>query len=637
MKKLLSSVLSLALAALSAQPAFASFKSVAVTPSMGASAPVLTVPTLPAPTLGAQQAVAIPSIVTPQTAIGAAPALQNLAVQTAPEAKAPEAALANTYDRAHAANPGENGPVSANMSAPTGSSPSGLQPSSPNNSQRQPDGPRRPFNSQRGAANVKVIGIIAGAVLAVALIIGLIIHHGNQKDKLWSNSPAAAEVVQVEKARRANDAETLFKIAGEAQKRAADRAEKIADAKSRRSDKVDGRSIDEEQSLKAFDELAAARATLNANEVSSDANRRVGKVRPETWNGKLNELESEAKATGFEGRIGNELDSLQGEIGVENKSLSEIGGKLADFEKQVPSFGGAALKEQRQKAQADLAAFQKEVTGEFDQHSAKMGAVRGRIYDRLQQGNAEFRQVASRRDALAKLEAGPATTAADRASSVETELRNVADKLKIRDDANKEAVRLSDEAKTHDAEAKRLERAEVKVPVKDPQTGQQARDANGNLLWTIEIQDLSGPEKEKAAQARRDAQAKLDEARNAAIAARDAAVRAGRDRDDLVRDADLLRNDETLKGLRVASVPSSVPGVSVYVVWRWVDLDRQDADFFLEVITYDQANELRAKFSTVKGGFDETKRAVGEARGAQDSWLSKKVTDELERQKKSGF
>lgn len=643
MKRLIAAFLSLSLASLSAEPAFAASRSLStpsaapvVSANVKLSVPgVFAAPTLPAVSIPAAPQVGAPVLTRAERA-GIEGVLRQIAAETAPEAKAPEAAL----DRAYTGSEAQGAPT-VSAASPSGGSGGGsgsnLAPSSPNSA---PQGSRVPsarsrMTSQRGAANVKVIAAIAGAVLVVALVIGLFIHRGNQKDKLWADSPAAAAVVQVETARRANDAETLFKIAAESRQRAAARAEKIADARTRRLEKVGERSIAQEETLLAFDNLAAARAELNANEVSNDPARRIGKERPATWTSRLNELEADAKTTGFEGRIGTSLDSLAAEVSGENKAVAGLSQDVATFEQTVPSLGGAALKEQREKARADVAGFQGEINAESGEHGSKLNAVRGRIYSRLEAGSAEFRDRSARRSALSTLESGTAATAATRAASVETELRAMADKIKVRDEALKASVTLTDEAKAADAEARRLERAEVKVPVKNPD-GTQATDANGSLLWTIEIQDLSGPKKQEAAEKRRLAQAKLDEAHNAAIAARDAAVRAGRDRDELVRQAQLLADDQTLKLEKLAS-PTQIPGVSVYVVWRWVDLDRQSVEFFYATLTYDQANELRAKFSATKGSFDEAKRAIGAARDAQANWLNGKVTEELERQKKAGW
>ena len=108
--------------------------------------------------------------------------------------------------------------------------------------------------------------------------------------------------------------------------------------------------------------------------------------------------------------------------------------------------------------------------------------------------------------------------------------------------------------------------------------------------------------------------------------------------DELVRQAELLRGDETLQKEKLDSkIPTNIPGVSVYNGWTWVRLDMQDSDFFYGTLTYDQANELRAKFSGVKGPIDETKKAIEAARDEQNLKIQKQIDEELARQKKSGF
>lgn len=290
-------------------------------PALPAAAPALAAPSLSAPALASVPlaAEAAPAASAPAMQKAAAlPGLQTLAARTSaakPGSAEAGAALNKGFDLSNAGSdsaqtPAVSGAESTGASSLAPAAPSARRASSSSRIERR-------IGSDGGAVNTKLIAIIGGVVLAVAIAIGALVHHGAKQDAFWKDSKAAADIVAVERATRAGDAEPLYKLAHDARARQAQEREAVADAKSRHADKIGSQSVSEVEKLAAFDGLAAARAELAANEVSKDPARRLGGTLTADWQSKLAALDAQAKSSSFEGQVGRELDRLASEVSKE--------------------------------------------------------------------------------------------------------------------------------------------------------------------------------------------------------------------------------------------------------------------------------------------------------------------------------
>jgi hypothetical protein len=552
----------------------------------------------------------------------ALPALQKLSAETGaakPGSVESAASLDRHFDAA--GSNGKNGSDAPSVLGTVSGASSSLSPSGASSpSPRATPPPRSPRDGQRGAVNVKLIAIIGGVVLAVAILVGALLHSGHKQDAFWKDSKASTDVVAVETARRAGDAESLFKIAAEARKRQAQETEQVADAKSRHQDKIGAQSVSDVEKLAAFDGMAAARAELGANDVSKDAARRMGGRLTSEWQAKLGTLDAEARAAGFEGKVARELDVLGTEVAGERAADARLQADVSAFSDKLPTLGGGLLKEQAQKARGELSAFESnELNAEAALQAQEAGAVRGRLYARLSSGSSEFKSHADRRDALASLADGSLKSAVELSESLDNDLRDMSTHLASKTTHLKEASRWDDEAQ-------RLQRVEVKDQAKDAQ-GNVMHDAAGNIVYTVHYEDQSGPARDNARRERDAARSEADQARGLGVSADRSAVALRTLVVTLRRDPLVAR-----EGLQ-ASVPATVPGIRVYIGYDWYDVGSADVDFFLNQLTEQQANEVRARFGGVVEPLRQAQSEVNGRRSSESGWLDKRVDDELAREK----
>jgi hypothetical protein len=604
-------------AALPALPVLpAAVAPLAVEAASAASAPAI-------PKAGAAAAPQAPAASSAKAA--ALPGLQKLAAQTSsakPGSAEAGAALDRNFDLSNAGSASDAAsPVSGSESPRA----SGLAPSAPSARRAGVSRIERRLGSDGGAVNVKLIAIIGGVVLALAVAIGALVHHGQKQDAFWKGSKAAADIVSVERAKRAGDAEALFTLAREARARQAQEREQVADAKARHAETIGSQKVSEVETLAAFDGLAAARAELGANEVSKDAARRLGGKLPSDWQGKIGSLDAQAKSSGYEGAVARELDQLSAEVTKERAADGALQGDLRAFDDKVPGIAGGLLKEQSRAARAELSKFEsEELNAESNLHASELSAVRGRVYARLASGSAEFKSHADRRDALSAAADGSLKSAVELAQGIDDNLRDMSRHLANKTAALKDADKLENEAA-------QLTHVAVYVQAKDAQ-GNPMVDGQGRPVQVLDhYEDQSQPKRDAA-------RAKRDEARSEADQARGLAVSADRSAVALRTLIVALRRDGTLEKEGLSSaLPSRVPDVRVYIGYDWYDIGSADLEFFLNQLTEEQANEVRSRFGGVVEPLKQARSELSSRSAAEGRWLDSRVSDELQREKSRDF
>lgn len=599
-----------------AQPVFAASRSLSAPAAPLAALPAL--PALQAPVITPAQAAAV------KTPLAALPQLSVTVAEVAAAQPGSAQAAASLDRHFEAAQPKASVSETSVTGSLSAAAPSTLSPATSSTPAARP-APRAVRSSDGGAVNAKVLAIVGAVVVTIAIVVGMFIHNGKKQDEFWKSSKASADVVLVEKARRSGDAETLLKIAAEARKRQAAEKEQVADAKARHSDTVDGKKVSDVEKLAAFDGMVAARAELGANELGKDASKRIGGRRPEEWKQEIGLLDAEAKAAKFDGAVGRQLEKLQLEVARETAAGDQAQADLAAFDAKVPGIGGGLLKEQSRLAGGELQKFRAdEVGAEAALYNAELAAVRGRIYDRLAAGSAEFRGHGERRDALTAVESGTLKSAVELAKSLDNDLRDMTQHL-----ANKTA-RLKNAEKLL-AEAEQLTHVPIYVQAKDAQ-GNPMVDGQGRPVMVLDrYEDQSGPKRDAARAERDAARSEADQARGLAISADRGAVALR----TLVA---TLRRDGTLEreGL-IGQIPEKVPSIRVYIGYDWYDVGSADLEFFLNQLTEQQANEIRARFNGTLGGLEQARAEVQKRASAESDWLSRRVTDELQREKARDF
>lgn len=584
-------------------------------------------PQAAAPAAFREAAAALPEAAPAAGRPAARAALTNLAAEVGPKASAPRAAMARTYDEAapapetaqpvETASPARDtwyrGPARLDTwyrGPARQARPSVLR-------RLMPQAPMSSVSSQAGSANVGLIAAIGGVVLAVALTIGLLIHHGQKQDAFWTQSKANADIVQVERAQRAGDAQTLYAIAAQAQARQAAEREQVAEAQDQHADKIGTQSVSDVRKLEAFDGMVAARAALAANEISHDSSKRLGAVRPEDWKAKLDAADAQARAAGSEGQLATQVDALGAEVNQERSADAALQADLQAFSGVVPSLGAGRLKEQRDALSGELSQFENgEIAQESALHDQEVSAMRGRIFSRLEQGNAAFKAHADHQAALAAVADGSLKSAVELAQGIDDNLRDMSAHL-----ANK-AQYLKD-ADDLETQAGQLTHVPIYVQAKDAQ-GNLMFDGQGRPVQVLDhYEDQSQPKLDAAKSKRDQARSEADEARGLAISAARSAVALRTLLGSLRQDPALQRED------LASQLPSKVPDVRVYIDDDWYDIGSADLDFFLNQMTQQQADDVRARFGGVVGPLEQARATAQSRAEAESQWLNQRVDQEL--------
>lgn len=498
---------------------------------------------------------------------------------------------------------------SAVTATEAGTHASGLKPSSP--AERQAESSTVPGkdlsrNSKPGRSSW--IRIAAGFLMAAVILV--ITSCGKSKSDLWESSKSNQDIVAIEKARRAGDAETLIRIAREARTRQARSKELVADAKSRGSKTVNNATKDDvktAQAYEAFDGLVGARGETNGNAVSRDPQQRIGEELPATWQERIAAAEAEARRSGFEGALALQLEALRSELGRENAAAGRIEGDIKSFDEQVPFLFGGRLKEQSAKAQQDLDEFKNtELTPEEALYQAAAASMRQRVSARLAQKSQEFQGHLSRMDRLAGLAEGQLKSAAELARAIDDDLRDM-------------AVHRHNEAYNL-LMASQNERVAVRKPAFD-RHGNPVYDAKGNRVYRTVYEDQSGPYRALAA--------------SEASAAQASAAGAKRGLEILRGMIASLHRDSAIQaeGLGPA-LPSGTNGTQIDpghgpIFDFWAD---STWAFFSNQFSEAQASEARARFGGVVEPLNRVEQEVARRRGAEAGWLQEQIEREIDRQ-----
>ncbi len=460
---------------------------------------------------------------------------------------------------------------------------SALKPSaaaSSDDSSRVPS-PRSP---RSGKINVKLLAIIGGAVIVIGLIIGLLVHNGSAKNKVWEQSRAAQEVVKIESAIRSGDAETLFKIEAEARSR--QKTSQDADAAKAKT-------------LDAFDGLVALRGGTTGNAASTKPEQRPGGQLFTTWKNRLADAEAQAKQSGTIAPLARALSDLRAEIAKENTVAGVYAQDLRKFQAEVPVIGGA-MGEQASKATTELGAFRFEAASEQGLHDQYYAAMRQIVADRLAATSSDFRASLERADRLSTLAAGTLSTLDDLADKVDNDFKTMAAERRAQKDNAAEAGR-------HTAD-----------PVLDA-AGKPTYDSAGKAI----TQDNSQTWKDKAAQNAANAQA--------------AAASAKANIEAFNRDVKTLRGDRAMESESLdKSLPKSADvgnpdwehGIHRDLLEPW-QLGNASTDF-----TEAEANDARARFGTAKGAVTSVQQTVDQRKKELKAAIDKAIDDEVARESK---
>lgn len=574
-------------APLAAAPSFAA-------PGALLPAPALSSPVLPAALTAAPIASAVP-VAAPVAAAPVAAAAPAARAVLAPmsQAAAKSADLAPFYSGSKAASSASEA-VSAGAGAP--SLGSGLAPASGIEPNRPAKSPAFAPSRQRGSSHVVVL-VIVGIVAAAAIAVGVIWHNGQSKNDLWQNSKSNQDIVAVEKARRAGDAEALFTIGKDARVRQKDMNEKIADAKSRGDKKVDDKTGDNLKTagaLATFDGLAGMRAEENANALSKDAARRAGGELPSAWQERVAALDAAARASGDEGSLALELKALRGDLSRDEATASRFASDIKDFDASVPGLFGGRLKDMEKKAEADLAEFNaSEVAPERALLAQYDGAMRARVSAKLAAQSPEYQSHLAHLDRLSDASQSVAP-ALELAQQVDKDLRDMASHEHARQ-ANLLFASQNENVRVDDV------------------------DNHGNVVG-YHFEDHSSTYKALAASEGAEARASAASAQ-AGIKALHAILPG-------------LRRDKTLsdEGLTFAlpAPPTQQVGQSGSVFFDfWIPASW---NLFGSVFTESQAGQARASFAPVLGSLQQVSAEISSRKSGEAGWVNKAVDRDLDRQ-----
>lgn len=475
-----------------------------------------------------------------------------------------------------------------------------LAPTRETSSPRSSSISRSSFNRQAGKVNTALL-VVIGVVAAIAIAIGAIWHHSNQKNEAWNSSKSNQAIVEIEKARRANDGETLYRIGTESRDRQKRMDERIADAKSRGGKKVDdktGDSLKDAEFYSAADGLAGARAEMNHNAVSQDAAKRIGERTPADWKKTLTEEENYAKATKYEGNLAKVLAAMRAELGREDARDQGLRGDVARFGQQVPGMFKGRLGDMQKKGDADVKEFEStEVQPEHAMYDQFNGAMRERVSQKLAAGSAEYQKH------LAHLQ----------------QLSDANEQLKPAIELSQQVDRDLKEMLDHEhnrAFNLMLAAQNENVLVED-------RDQNGNITGH-HYEDHSGTYKALAASEGAAARASASSAQ--------AGVKA------LHAILPLLRKNKTLQDEGLASLIPQDPRTNIqsngsvffdfWIPATW--------NLFGTMFTESQAGQARAAFAPILAQLQGAQQLVGERQGQENGWVNQAIDQDLNRQIKQG-
>jgi hypothetical protein len=536
-------------------------------------------------------------------------AMATLNVMTGEVAKAQEAgqpaALSGILDRymdgSNGVSPASDLGVSGSFSA----APSSLAPASKSAaSAARTVQARKDFGgSAVDRTKITVAAVIGGIVLIVGIIVGVMWHNANEKNKEWNDSKSNQDIVLIEKSRRAADSgdksaeDTLYKVGVEARARQGRMKEGIDDAKSKGDKNVENKTGDDlkkAEFFRAADGLVGARAEINHNAVSQDASKRIGKQLPAAWASKLAEEDRYAQDTRFEGNLALALQELNGELKAEQAKGEGLKQDLADFDRQVPNHFKGRLGDMSKKGQADLREYQtKELDAENATFAKHNDAMRARVKAKLADGSAEFK---THQDHLKRL----------------SDARDVL----------KPAVEIAAEADKQLEEMARYERDRV---------ANLALAAQNERVW-VEDRDDQGRPAGGHYEDRSDMYKKF--AAEAGAKARAAAAGAQGSLKALKTILPLLRTNGTLKEEGLASLIPVDPKTrvdqrgSVFFDF-WMDASWT---LFFESWNESAANQARGAFGPIKGQLDGAYTLIGERESEERSWVNGSVDAELKAQ-----
>ncbi|MBI4345560.1 MAG: hypothetical protein HY553_01815 [Elusimicrobia bacterium] len=439
------------------------------------------------------------------------------------------------------------------------------------------------------------VGVTIAVVIAAVL--GGFYKYSSQLNEFWVMSKSAAQVEQIDEARREGDAPKLLEIAKSSHERGDRMETRIATAEKAGAKRVENRTNDSVRDAKrylAFDRVVETRAELNHNAVTKDENTRIGKTAPDAWRARVGAEEAAAKESGFEGTLATTLRSMNAEIGAQKAKAGALEQHVDNFGKVAPTLFGGELRAQHQKGAADLQEFRtQEMAPEENLHSAANAAMRGRVGERLYSERQDYRDHRDRRDRLSKVYDQLAKPAVAVAEQVDAELRGM---ISAR---NTEAAMLTLAAlHTNDAE--------------------YYTDTDGKQQ--VRYVDNSGPYRLAASVAASQAQAHARDA-NAALQRLRPMVTG-------------LHNNRTLQDEGLVKMLPKAQGREVY------DGHGLLTDWFLPPLwgifsglsNASSAERARTEFAPIKSALERTGAELSGRRDGETRWLDHQVDQDLESQ-----
>ncbi len=462
--------------------------------------------------------------------------------------------------------------------------------------QSAPSVSRRDFRDNERGSTTVVVSIILGVVAAVAITIGVIWHNAQKKNDEWQNSKSNQEIVLVERARRANDAETLYKIGQDARTRQARMNERIADAKSAGSKKVDDKTGDDLGQAKfyaAADGLVGARAEMNHDQVSQDPAKRIGEVPAPAWKQRLADENAKAKTSEFEGDLAVALQGLKAQLGRVDAKDQGLKGDIDNFHKEVPGSFKGRMGEMENKARADLNEFEStDVQPEHALYDQLNGEMRGRVSAKLAAGSAEYQ------GHLAHLQ---------RLSDADEQLKPA---LEIAVQIDKD---LKDMASHEHNRQFNLLLASQNENVEVDDYDNQGRKTGSHY------EDHSGTYKALAASEGAEARASAASAQGGVKA--------------LHAILPLLRNNKTLKDEGLASLipqdPRNVAQNGSVFFDFWIPASW---NLFGSLFTESQAGQAQAAFAPILAQLQGAQQLVGERQNGENGWVNGAIDQDLKAQ-----
>jgi hypothetical protein len=239
------------------------------------------------------------------------------------------------------------------------------------------------------------IALVAGGAAAVvgAGVGGYLYYRGRRNDRAWGASDSRGLMQQVDGTSDPGQLNALLASSRSSYQAALDQQSKAEVAGSRKVKKAATQKV-------AFSGLAATYAELLLNGASSQAGQRAGGRTPSAWRDQLGSVEQEAISRGFDGKVALVLESLKTEVSQQQGSGEKHARAIKAFEGQTKLFA-KGMKADLAKVKAAADRFGQETQAETQLIESKTSAMRGRVSDRVAQGNNEF---SNRRKRLSTLD-----------------------------------------------------------------------------------------------------------------------------------------------------------------------------------------------------------------------------------------